>query len=825
MTRWIALAGVCVAAAAWADPPVPSQAHPRLFMSPADLAGYAAALKSPASAAHLLVDECQRTIDHPSEFAARGGADGDYWSTATVACAFAFRVTGQDRYLGQALEYWRVSLNDDQTVGDGLGCTPQQARKDWRGSWNGEQPAPPALLTVTHDTWYPIRWFGPAVALAYDWLYDQADEGLRAQTRACLTGWLDGYSRFGYERDKAGANYHAGFVIAKTLGAIAIGTDGGADGHLWREAVDEMFARQLVGAGLAGRIGGLDTRAGLLVGGDWGSWQYGPLSVLELAVATRAVEEHGAREPEMDDWLRTVMLRTLYGTLPQGDVQFTGNGDYEGEAPYAIYPELSVNQLDAVLVGKTPDDAAAWAWAARQGHKLDEPRFYNALAELRRVAPKDYRAERPPPSLWYVARGTGNMYVRTSWDKDALWAVFMSGTAKADHAHLAASNFVLSRGGDHLIVDSSNYGQYGTLGTNAVSADSGAPRDYATTQCPWGLPSLPWARGTTDHVFAARSDFARSFGFDGAPSPIAYARRDWVLLPEGEVVTIDRVRLAKSRHMYLDFHANTGGTLAFDPAGVAIGVVGNSRLAIHRVRLSGGTPKITHATKSDCPGDCSYPCGKCTAARFPVDIYSVAVPGPSALGIHVFDALGKDEAPAKVGSLNDAPFAAAHDNDDIIGAAILRGPRPSYVVASSRAADGPVTRLTYGVPGDTPSRHVVFDAPDARDGTSRVTARPHAGRCAITIEAGAGGGVAGRPLIFDLGSAADGCKLTPAKDAPAAIALPPSHGDSVTYDDPPVHRGLRWWGRHLAVAALGCSLLFAAVAGVARTRRSRASAG
>ncbi|HSN29731.1 MAG TPA: hypothetical protein VLT45_25765 [Kofleriaceae bacterium] len=826
MAKWIALATLCVAAVASAAPPVPAvpaQAHPRLFMRPGDISGYQAAAKLPGSASHLLVDQCQRTIDHPTEFAARGGADGDYWANATIACAFAFRVTGQKTYLAQAMKYWRVSLNDDQTVGDGLGCTTEQAGSTWRTSWKGEGKVPPALITVAHDTWYPIRWFGPAVALAYDWLYDQADEPLRAQSRTCLTGWLDAYSKYGYMREDPGSNYHAGFVIAKTLGAIAIGKDGGADGHLWTEVVRDMFGKQLVGEGLAGSGGGLDKRAGLLVGGDWGSWQYGPLSVLEYAVAARALEEHGAPQPEMKDWLRTVMLRTLYGTLPQGDLQFTGNGDYEGEPPFQVYPALNVNQIDAVLAGLAPDDAAAWAVAARAGRKMTDVRFYNALADLRAIAPKDYT--QGAASLWYVARGVGNLYARTSWGKDALWAVFMSGSPKADHAHLAASNFVLSRGTDPLIVDSSNYGEFSTLGTNAVSADSGNPEDYEMTQGPWGLPSLPWARGTTDRVFAARSDFARAFEFNGNPSPINYARRDWVLLPEGEIVTIDRVHLDKGRNMYLNFHAATGGTLALDSAGVATGDAGGSRLAIHRVRLSAGTPKITHAPKSDCPGTCNYPCGKCAAARFPVDIYSVAVPGPNALGIHVLDALAKGEAPAKVDSVNDAPIDAAHQNDGIIGAAILRAGKRSYVVASSATGAAPA-KLTYGVPGDTPSRHVVFDAPDARDGTSHVTAQAQGGRCTISIEPGTGGGAVARPLIFDLASAADGCKLTPATDTAAGLPLPASHSDAVIEDVPPPrkHRGLRWWGKRLGLSVVAGGALVAVLANLARARRSRVRA-
>jgi hypothetical protein len=225
----VAAAALGVATPAWAaDPPVPSGPHPRLFMRPSDIAGYAANAQSSSSAAKKLVERCQQTIDRPQDYAERGGVDGDYWPGATVACAFAYRVTGQKTYLAQAMKYWRVTLNDDQKIGDALGCTPEQAARDWRKTWKGDYPPPRAIVTVSHDTWYPIRWYGPYIALTYDWLYDEADDALRTQTRSCLSGWIDAYTRLGYLREDPGANYHAGFVIAKTLAAIAIGSDGGA---------------------------------------------------------------------------------------------------------------------------------------------------------------------------------------------------------------------------------------------------------------------------------------------------------------------------------------------------------------------------------------------------------------------------------------------------------------------------------------------------------------------------------------------------------------------------------------------------------------------
>jgi hypothetical protein len=833
-TIWMtAVATVCLTTTAWAaEPPVPSGPHPRLFMRPSDIAGYAASARTPGSAASKLIERCQQSIDRPDDYKTRGGADGDYWPGATLACAFAYRVTGEKKYLAQAMKYWRVTLNDDQTVSDGLGCTAEQAALDWRRTWKGEPPPPPALVTVTHDTWYPMRWYGPSVALTYDWLYGEADDALRLQTRRCLAGWIDGYSRYGYLRGDPGANYHAGFVIAKTLGAIAIGADGGADGHLWTETLRDVFAKDLVGKGLSGSSGGQPV--GLLVGGDWGSWQYGPLSVLEYAVATRAVEDNGAPQPELEAWLRSVMLRSIHGMVPRMDRQFPGNGDYEGEGEYAVYRSLEANQIDAILAGPSTDQVAAWAAFVRREGKLGGTGFWNALAELRKVAPQDYRAQVPAPPLWYLARGVGNLYVRTSWGEDAFWAVFMSGSPKADHAHYAASNFLFSRGGDHLIVDSSNYNQYSTLGTNGVSIDTSAPGNYNLTQGPWGLPTLPWVRGTSDRVFAARSNFARSFEYNELPSDIKYAHREWVLLPEGEIVTIDRVATGRpTRNMYLNFHANTGGTLVLDATNsLAVGTAGDSRLAIHRVRLTGGTPRIVRTRKGDCPGDCRYPCGACAAARFDVDVYSVAVPGPFAIGIHVFDALGKNEQPATVGSINDEAFdPAPQQNRAILGAAVLRASKQSYVLASSAMNGASPTVMSYAVPGASPARHIVFDAPEAKDRTSVVTAAVKAGRCAVNIAAGSGGGATGHPLIFEVASAKDGCAVKVETDVPGGAPLPPAYGDLALDDDrsAPAARGsIAWWYRHLRRPALAFALFVLAVFAltiVARWRRNRTNPG
>jgi hypothetical protein len=769
---WTLLALVTWIPAASGAPPTPSGPHPRLFLVGANLDRVKNLAQSSGTVSKAIVARCQQTIDSPQSFADRGGAGGGIWPDAAVSCAFAYQVTQKAAYAAQAVKYWRAALNDDQAIGDGLGCVPGVST-DWQ-SWKGGGPVPPVIITITHDTGYPMRWYGPYVALTYDWMHDApgVDEALRAQTRTCLTAWVDYYSQRGYMNAEPGANYNAGFVAGKTLAAVAMGGENGPAGdRLWSEVVDGVFGKLLVGTGLAGAGTPLGTPVGVLLGGDWGEgWQYGPLSVLEYAAATRVVEEYGAAQPDLDAWTNSLILRYVHGTVPRLDGQWVG-GDFEGSS---VYQSPTMNALDAVLLGPSSDLAAGWAAEVKRLQAPERSTFiWNALAELRPVTPSDYRSQTPPPPLWYIARGTRALYARTSWGPDAFWAVFSSPPqVVSDHHHFAAGNFVFTRGADHLVVDSSNYGEPGTLETNAIGVDSpGVPGDYAPSQTPWSKAELVWARGTDTAVFAARSDFAKAFAFSGQASDVSYARRDWVLLPEGEIVTVDRVHTSgPTYNMYLNFHTNTGGTLALSGT-TATGTVGASRIAIRPVLLSGGTP---YTFRPLVKNDYTHPCGACTKARFAVDAYALKVPGPWAVAIHVIDGLGASEAQATVGSLNDEAYdPAPKRNGGVVGAAVYRASRQSYVVASS-GVDGQVgAAMSYAVPGGSASRHVVFDAPEDAAGQSVVTTSVDGGRCAIRIEAGTG--MAGRPLMFMVGTADAGCPASASTDVPPG-APPPGGG-------------------------------------------------
>jgi MYXO-CTERM domain-containing protein len=299
--------------------------------------------------------------------------------------------------------------------------------------------------------------------------------------------------------------------------------------------------------------------------------------------------------------------------------------------------------------------------------------------------------------------------------------------------------------------------------------------DYAPSQTPWSLADLPWARGTSDATVAARSDFAQAFIFAETPSDIPYARREWTMLPEGEVVVIDRVHTsAASRNMYVTLHTNTGGGGLTEANGVYLGKAGSSQVAIHPVLLSGGTPAVTQPTTGDCTVSCNYPCAECDNVRFAVDEYQVKVPGTWAVAVHVIDGLGASESPATVDSMNDATIDPAAQNGGILGASVLRTAKQTYVVASSAVDGVSPTTMTYGVPGTGDGRHIVFDAPEASDGTSAVTTTTESGRCVVSISAGSGQGFTGHPLMFNVAAASVGCAPT---DSTSVSPSPAPGGD------------------------------------------------
>jgi MYXO-CTERM domain-containing protein len=742
LTFVIALATTNASAA----PPAPSGAHPRIWLTPTALTAMKAKLGDKSSWAAQMVANCEQVGTQPNQFA-DGQFYGYAWGYAAASCGAAWQLTQNATYAANGIKMWTALLNDANTVGDGQG---------------GDKVVQP-------NDGYGIRYFPAYAAVAYDWLHDAPNAAaLVTQSQERFKAWIGWCDTSCYLNTTPGSNYHAGYVFAKALVAVAAsGEDDGTAAGYWSTAVDQQYGQDVVANGLGD--------GGCLVGGDWPEgWEYGVDGVVEYALGALALEEQGAPFPAIDAWGGTVALRYLYAMTPDQTGMYIG-GDWGSGGVYAN--PLPPEPLDAVLAGSASSAAASWAQFLKGGVvKSGALGIINdALGEARGASPIDYSTTNPP--LFYVAGGTRNAYARSSWAKTGFWGVLTSAPRLGpDHQHLDSSNFVFTRGSDNLIVDPSPYGSLSSLTSNAMSVDSQTvEQNYQPSQSPSSLADLPWARGTQDGTAAARADLDLAFIADTSSkkTDVPYARRDWTFLPEGEIVTIDRVRANSStQKTYLRFRSSAA-SLALSGAApwTATGTVGSSQVVIHAAVLSSGTPTVTTVASSGDNGCSSGNYGSCTDARFAVSEYSLTIPTSPSLAIHVIDGLGSGESPATVASLSDPTVdTTPAQNGGVIGVSVTRSSTLSYVVASS-ATDGKAgATLAYGVPGTSAARHVVFDAPEDANGVSTVAATAQSGRCLVSITAGGSNGYAGHPLIFDIATAASGCTASQAQAAPPPTA-------------------------------------------------------
>ena len=376
---WVVAVLFAPAVPAWAAPPPPSGPHPRIALTPAVLAELKAGSTRSGSAMADAIELCEKTPIAPGT---PSGYQGDAWSFAASSCALAYQVSRAPKHAARGIALLRALLEDVNTIGDRQACVA------------GALPER-AIASIRRDTGYAIRFVGPHAALAYDWLYDAPgmDASLRKQAHDCFGAWADWYTTQGYMRTESGANYHAGFVAAKTLIAVALGVGEGPGDigfRLWGEVVDDVFGRQIVMNGLAADNGGVPAgdHHGALVGGDWPEgWQYGPLSVTEYAFAARVLEEQGSSWPELRAWADDLTLRFLHGLTPDGREMYAG-GDAENDR---ANDAANGSPLLATLLG--PSSARGAGWAAFLRHQLGLGRFgapaLEALAEARVVTPID----------------------------------------------------------------------------------------------------------------------------------------------------------------------------------------------------------------------------------------------------------------------------------------------------------------------------------------------------------------------------------------------------------------------------------------------------
>jgi hypothetical protein len=688
--------------------PAPSGEHPRIWLDSATRSGLQAQAATPGGPVERAAKRCGAARQNPSEYS-MGGWQGFEFVTTLSACLTSWVASGDTNDRDTAIKYWQVLLDDYQEVGDGLG---------------GDD-------VVTHDTGYAMRTFAPYSALAYDWLHDApgVTEELRAHARSRFHAWFTYYSSSGYLRDLPGANYHAGYVFAATLIAIAeAGEAGPAGDEHWATVRDVIWQRDLSPALAPG---------GVLDGGDWPEgWQYGSLSVLEHALAARAMRDSQVEVAGVAAWASSLPLRFAHGLTPATRQSFVG-GDSDAATPYR---KPDNGALLAAIAGPASEQARAWARKLNTELELsNENPLFDALALAANGASEALPASTPTN---YLARGVGNWYVRGGWSPDTAWGVFQCARHLVDdHQYSNAGNWVLTRGSDDLVVDPSPYGSLSTLTGNAPAVDSASlPDGYSPSQGYWGEKSgLVWARQSGSGIATARCDYADQFQRSDVPSDVAGALRDFVMIPSEQgaaVVLIDRVATgAADRSLHLRVRTPASLSLSGD---VATGTLGASGLGVRKVWASGGTSSVRNMPQaSECPSSSHT----CDVSKLPAGSeYRIDIAGPAAQAIHVVDAAaGASDAPAQL--LSGPGYR---------GVLVERAAQRVAVIANDSMAQPAAALLGYRVAAAGGAVHVVVDAPSDAAGLSDVTAVREGADCKLEVRAHAAGasGIAGKPLVL-----------------------------------------------------------------------------
>lgn len=686
----------------------PSGDHPRLWWDAQTVDGLRARASDSQSAVGRAIGRCEDARANPGAYA-DGGWQGLDFSQILGDCLIAWAATESTDHADTAMVYFQVLLDDYQTVGDGAG---------------GDD-------VVTHDAGYAMRSFAPYAAWAYDWLHDYPamTEELRARARGRFKAWCDWYRESGYHPRDPGANYHAGFVFGATLIAIAQGSEGGADSaELWAFVRDAMWGEDMAGALAAG---------GVLVGGDWPEgWQYAPLSVAEYALAGRAMVDHGVEVPGLSEWTASLVTRHVYALTPENDGMFIG-GD---SSPEDVYRQPSALTLSAAVAGAAPETAREWARAELAARELEhdgEFWYFHALAEARAGAATEF--PRGQTATFHVAAGTQTLYARTRWDTQAVWTAVQCLGNYYDHQFPNAGNFVLTRGGDHLIADPSPYGSLSTLTGNAPTVVSpNLPDNYQPSQGPWAeRVGFDWATQTASGVIAARCDYHDTYRFQLEPTDVPYAVRDLVVLPYDDgisaaAIVVDRARTGDAgRPMHLRFRS----PLSLSQAGDVVSGSGTgSLLRMTAVGRSGGTAAVRAMPVGEC-WDAAR--GQCEAARFAGDEYRLELADAAPFAVHVIDAAGANA------QLDAAELV---EGEGFTTLALQRGDRRFAVVWAPPGAG----QLVYRAPHAYGSTHVVLDAPVGDMGRVDVSAARTGDDCEVTVtpRAGADGGFSGTPLVM-----------------------------------------------------------------------------
>lgn len=128
----------------------------------------------------------------------------------------------------------------------------------------------------------------------------------------------------------------------------------------------------------------------------------------------------------------------VHATVPTLD-RFAPIGDQSRNSVPELYDYHRRLVLEARQLTDEPEalDMSSW-WL----NSISVPNMSGGFNSRYDLLPAG-KGGKPPARLTYLAEGTGHLFARTSWDKDAMWVSFVAGPYNESHAHQDQGSFTL----------------------------------------------------------------------------------------------------------------------------------------------------------------------------------------------------------------------------------------------------------------------------------------------------------------------------------------------------------------------------------------------
>jgi hypothetical protein len=421
--------------------------YPHVLVSESELAAIAARAPANAASIRALYDECDRFVGgkvlwpnpaveetsvEPPDLAE--GYQGSAFLQATLNLGLCVRLAPLVPPLrpGSAPRSWALVAVDvlakmSETTG-------------------------PHAVDPLRDSGYGIRNYVIGLAVGYDWLHEWLDPTLRARIAAAIERWLAAFEKDGFGHVHPQGNYFAGYYAAKALAALALAgsPDAAHAPHArWADfvALHDGFVAPYY--------------AKHLVGGGWPEgWNYGHVATINMGlpfVASRVAADACAIPAP---------IAPLAFTTDQADelVHFAWPTQQSLDDRGWLYTKPNPAPAD-------PRTYAFQALALRRAGDARLPVFQRFAREVRErsalhswpwldVIGWDASGSEAPYAALprsYLSRGMQTAAMRSSWERDAIWASFTSGPyvgySGAGEMFFDQGSLAIVHGGERFLVN------------------------------------------------------------------------------------------------------------------------------------------------------------------------------------------------------------------------------------------------------------------------------------------------------------------------------------------------------------------------------------